>query len=149
MLLNKQLREGIWETQLVKIQEYDMEIKPLKVIKGQGLCKMMFGIEVVNIIPPHIDDTTMQYISLPRSEWYKDIVLYMKSKHFPIELSYKEIRDLKMNTNQYVLVSGILFQRNMYGFLLRFMYHSKSQQTLQEFHKWFCIGNFAPTMTTP
>ena len=47
MFLNKQLREGIWETWLAKIQEYDMEIKPLKFIKGQGLCKMMSGIEAV------------------------------------------------------------------------------------------------------
>lgn len=110
MFLNKQLREGIWETWLAKIQEYDMEIKPLKVIKEQGLCKMMSGIEDANINPPNTDDTTMQDISLPRSEWYKDIVFYMKSKHFPIELSYTKIRDLKMNINQYVLVSRILFE---------------------------------------
>jgi hypothetical protein len=37
MLLNKQLREGKWANWLEKIQEYDIEIKPLKVIKGQGL----------------------------------------------------------------------------------------------------------------
>jgi hypothetical protein len=78
MLLNQQFREGRWENWLAKLQEYDMEIKPLKVIKGQGLCKMMIGIEVVNINPPHIDDTTMQDVSIPKSEWYKDIILYLK-----------------------------------------------------------------------
>jgi len=30
-----------------------MEIKPLKVVRGQGLCKLMTGIGVVNI--PHTD----------------------------------------------------------------------------------------------
>ena len=34
MLLNQQLREGKWENWLMKIQEYDIEIKPLKVAKG-------------------------------------------------------------------------------------------------------------------
>jgi hypothetical protein len=41
MLLNQQLREGKWANWLEKIQEYDIEIKPLKAIKGQGLCKLM------------------------------------------------------------------------------------------------------------
>jgi len=37
MLLNQQLREGKLDNWLVKIQEYDIEIKPLKEIRGQGL----------------------------------------------------------------------------------------------------------------
>jgi hypothetical protein len=34
MLLNQQLREGRWENWLAKVQEYDIEIKPLKAVKG-------------------------------------------------------------------------------------------------------------------
>jgi hypothetical protein len=45
MLLNQQLREGKWENWLAKIQEYDIEIKPLRAVKGQGLCKLMIGID--------------------------------------------------------------------------------------------------------
>jgi hypothetical protein len=37
MLLSQQLREGKWANWMEKIQEYDVEIKPLKTIKGQGL----------------------------------------------------------------------------------------------------------------
>jgi len=37
MLLNQQLREGKWANWLEKIQEYDIKIKTLKAIKGQGL----------------------------------------------------------------------------------------------------------------
>jgi hypothetical protein len=37
MLLNQQLGEGKWANWLEKIQEYDIEIKPLKEIQGQGL----------------------------------------------------------------------------------------------------------------
>jgi hypothetical protein len=35
MLLNKKLREGKWANWLAKIQEYDIEIKPSKEIKGK------------------------------------------------------------------------------------------------------------------
>jgi hypothetical protein len=34
MLLNQQLREGKSANKLAKFQEYDIEIKPLKVVKG-------------------------------------------------------------------------------------------------------------------
>jgi hypothetical protein len=37
MFLNQQLREGRWENWLAKIQEYDLEIKPLKDIKGERI----------------------------------------------------------------------------------------------------------------
>jgi hypothetical protein len=40
-LLSQQLRKGNWANWLEKIQEYDIEIKPLKAIKGQGLCKLI------------------------------------------------------------------------------------------------------------
>jgi hypothetical protein len=33
MLLNQQLTEGRWANWLVKLQEYDIEIKPLKAIE--------------------------------------------------------------------------------------------------------------------
>jgi hypothetical protein len=45
MLLNQQLSEGKWANWLTKIQEYDIEIKPLKAIKGQDLCKLIANID--------------------------------------------------------------------------------------------------------
>ena len=41
MILNQQLREGKWANWLAKIQECDIEIKPLKAVKGNGLCKLI------------------------------------------------------------------------------------------------------------
>ena len=41
MFLNKQLREGKWANWMEKIQEYDIEIKPLKTIKEHGFCKII------------------------------------------------------------------------------------------------------------
>jgi hypothetical protein len=74
MLLNQQLREGKWANWLAKIQEYDIEIKPLKVVKGQGLCKLIAnsdsldGMISISVGEPLVD-----------SEWYRDIVFYLRS----------------------------------------------------------------------
>jgi hypothetical protein len=73
MLLNQQLREGKWANWLEKIQEYDIEIKPLKEIKGQGLCKLIAnGDSVDGMISISVREP------LADSEWYKDIYILLK-----------------------------------------------------------------------
>jgi len=69
MLLDKELREGGWENWLEKLQEFDLEIKPLKTIKAKILCKFMTIIEAVNISPPNGFDFVIQEIILANSKW--------------------------------------------------------------------------------
>jgi hypothetical protein len=146
MFLNQQFREGRWKNWLAKLQEYDMEIKPLKVVRGQGLCKLMTGIEDVNI--PHTDDVPTQDVSISRPEWYKDIIFYLKYGQFPIVMSPKERRDLKMKTNQYVLVSRILFSKEI---LMVYYCDVWTIQNPTKYSKNFmngvCGGHFAPVVT--
>jgi hypothetical protein len=58
-------------------------------------------------------------------------------------MSSKETRALKMKTNQYVLVSGIVFRRNIDGILLICLDHSRANQTLVELHKGIWGGKFS------
>jgi hypothetical protein len=59
------LREGKWDNWFEKIQEYDIKIKPLKAIKGQGLCKLIAngdsidGMISISVREPSVD-----------SKWY-------------------------------------------------------------------------------
>jgi hypothetical protein len=71
ILLNQQLREGKWENFLAKIQEYDIEINPLKSLKGHGLCKL-----IVN--GDSLDGLILISVGEPMavSEWYKYIIFY-------------------------------------------------------------------------
>jgi hypothetical protein len=78
------------------------------------------------------------------SEWYGDIVFYLRSKKFPVTMSPKERRTLKMKSNQYVLIVDILFKRNYDGVLLRCVDENKAQELMREFHEGICGGNFAP-----
>jgi hypothetical protein len=110
MILNQQLIEGRWDNWLAKIQEYDIEIKPLKAIRGQGLCKFVTRIEVVNTSFVDEFNIVIKEKSLEKYEWYTHIIFYWKSCQFLPEMSSKERRTLKMKTNNYVLVFGILFR---------------------------------------
>jgi hypothetical protein len=79
------LREGKWANWLVKIQEYDIEIKLLKEIKGQGLCKLMVnGDSIDGMISILVEEPLFD------SEWYGDIIFYLRSRKFPVTMSSKE-----------------------------------------------------------
>ena len=113
MLRNQQLREGKWANWLEKIQEYDIKIKSLKAIKGQGLSKLiMDGDSIDGMISISVGEPLVD------SEWYRDIIFYLRSGKFPITMNHKERRKLKMKVNPYVLIVDILFRRNFDGILL-------------------------------
>jgi hypothetical protein len=143
MILNQQLREGKWANWLEKIQEYDIEIKPLKEVKGQGLCKLIAnndsldGMISISVGEPMAD-----------SEWYRDIIFYLRSGQFPVTMNPKERRTLKMKSSQYVMIADILFRRNYDGILLRCVDERKAQELMKEFHEGICGGHFLPTTTT-
>jgi len=48
-MLSQPLQEIIWDNWLAKLQEYDIKVRPWKYVKGQGLCKLITGIDVVNL----------------------------------------------------------------------------------------------------
>jgi len=102
----------------------------------------MIVIEAMDISHSNVFDIVIETTSLAISELYKDIIFYLKYGQFPPEISFKEIRALKMKTNQYVLVSGFLFWRNFDGILLRFLDYPKSREILQEFRSGVYGGHF-------
>jgi hypothetical protein len=70
---------------LEKIQEYDNEIKPIKEIKGQGLCKLIVnGDSVDGMISISVGEPLVD------SEWYIDIIFYLRSGQFPVTMKSKE-----------------------------------------------------------
>jgi hypothetical protein len=85
MLLKQQLREGKWANWLEKIQEYDIDIKPLKEIKGKGLFKLIVnGDSVDGMISISVGEP------LADLEWYKDIIFYLRSGQFLVTMNSKE-----------------------------------------------------------
>jgi hypothetical protein len=53
------------------------------------------------------------------SEWYKDIIFYLRSGQFLVTMNPKKRRTLKMKSNLYVLITDVLFRRNYDDILLR------------------------------
>jgi hypothetical protein len=108
-------KRGRW---LAKIQEIDLEVKPTKLVKGQGLAKLLaesnfraLGINNtqeeegwidVNELDDQIVENKIED-KFASSNWYKDIVTYLLTLKCPDNLSPSKARTLKLHVVKYYI----------------------------------------------
>jgi hypothetical protein len=130
---------GKWISQ---IQEYDLEIKPTKIIKGQGLAKMMTKGNEEAIKAGEIDQINVTSHELEKDEWYVDVIYYLKNltclDHLP---DYKR-RDLRLKSTRYFLTEEGLGWKNVDGVILRCVNQQEAKKLMEELHSGFCGGHF-------
>ena len=109
--------EGKWAKWIAKIMEYDVEIKPTNIVKGQGLAILLadsnceaLGLHLIAGQPiqgelqigkdkKHIMD------KYAKSEWYADIVHFLLHLQCPAHLDKKVTRSLKLKATKYCLIN--------------------------------------------
>jgi hypothetical protein len=153
-------RRGRW---LAKIQEFDLEVKPTKLIKGQVLVKFLAKsnlkalgiyhlqenevfIEIDELdVPVH---TTKILEKFSSSIWYRNIVSYLLTLQCPNELTSSKSRTLKLHVVKYCIIDGQLYWKDPLGFLPSFLVESETEKVIDEFHEGVCGGQYAWRETT-
>ena len=136
-------QRGKW---IANILEYDIEIKPIKLIKGQGLAKLKnetnFQALDINdldneqeMATPQINQAFMQ------SPWYTDICFVLLNLQAPLGLSRTKKRFLKMKASKFCIIDNVLFWRNHEGILLNCLTIEENDNVLKEFHAGDCGGH--------
>jgi hypothetical protein len=129
---------------LAKIQEFDLEVKPTKLVKGQGLARLLaesnfraLGINSAQeeegwIDMNEIDDQIIEnkiedkFIS---SDWYKDIVTYLLTLKCPDDLSPSKARTLKLHAVKYCIFEKKIYWKDPLGFLLVCLVESETKES--------------------
>ena len=115
-----------WVTAL---QEYDVEIKPASIVRGQGFFKILARALLIFEIPSA--EIQMYEVSLNDFEsLYADIIFYLKNGYSPPNLDYSKKRALRLKDKQYHLVNDVLFRMNYDFVLLRCLEKSKAKKVL-------------------
>eukprot|EP00253_Pinus_taeda_P020569 PITA_20569 len=110
-------KRGKW---IASILEYDIEIKPTKLIKGQGLAKLMFktnfqALDInqldneLELATPQINETFLQ------SPSYADIFFLLLNLCAPPGLSRTKKRFLRMKSSKFCVIDAALFWKNHEG----------------------------------
>ena len=134
-----------------KIQEYDLDIRPTKLVKGQGLAKILTeGNEKAlgMICQNDLELTSSELQILSQLEWYKDIIYYLQNLSCPSHLVDHKRRALRLRETKYFIVKDGLGWRNPEGVILRCVDEVESKKLLFEFHLGFCGGHYAANTTT-
>ena len=132
--------------------EYDVDIRPTKLVKGQGLDKLLaesncqaLGLHVMAEELAQEEDQAilekekiMDYYSA--STWYADIVYFLLFLQCPEHMDRKVARYLKLKATKYCLVEEQLFWKDLGGILLRCLDKSEIEGVIFESHEGACGG---------
>jgi hypothetical protein len=115
-------RRSKWIT---KILEFDLEIKPTKLVKGQGLAKLLaesnckaLGINFINEQAESSNMGSQSTIPLEACPWYKDILYFLQELRPPEGMQKSKARALKLRAIRYCLIDQTLYWKDPLGVLL-------------------------------
>jgi len=106
------------------VQEFDLDIKPSKLVKGQGLCKLAIEAQDRAIEYSGWENEIalwcgeVAYIFPGQGSRYKDLTYILHHGTCPENLNPRERRALRLKSAQYRLINLVLFQINYDGVLL-------------------------------
>jgi hypothetical protein len=135
---------------IAKILEFDLEIKPTKLIKGQGLAKLLaeancqaLGVSFINeclgIQQGRLSEIDPQREPpLAQCPWYKDVIYFLQELRPPDGLQRNKARALKLKVVRYCLVDQILYWKDPLGVLLKCMDPQEADRIMVEFHSGLC-----------
>ena len=110
--------EGRRAKWIAVLLEYDLAIKHTKLIKGQGLAKLMAqsGVDDVDINFMDVSTISEQSHEEPEicddylaSPWYKDVIYVLKNLQAPPELTKTKARSIKLKSSRHCIINGYLY----------------------------------------
>jgi hypothetical protein len=135
---------------IAKILEFNLEIRPTKLIKGQGLAKLLaeancpaLGTSFINecsgIQQDQLSNIDPQKEPpLARCPWYKDVIYFLQEFRPPDGLQRSKARALKLKAVRYCLINQMLYWKDPLGVLLKCMIPPEAEMIVAEFHSGLC-----------
>ena len=126
-----------------RIQEFNIDIQITKLVRGQGLAKLMAQANLdANQINAQDQNLSLSTCDMENCDWYKDIIYYLHHMQSPPHLTENEKRTIKLHSVRYIIVNGILWWRNFEGILLKCIDQQNSEKILREMHSGVSGGHY-------
>jgi hypothetical protein len=135
---------GKWVSQMM---EYDLEINPTKIIKIQGLEKMMTESNQEAIEVGQNDQFNIIVSDIENNEWYSHIIYYLKKLTCPDHLVEHKRRALRVKDMKYFLIENGLRWRNPDEVILICVDKEEVDKLIIKLHARHCGGHFAARTT--
>eukprot|EP00253_Pinus_taeda_P020923 PITA_20923 len=140
-------RRGKWVAALL---EYNVEINPTKLVKGQGLAKLMAESKLhaldLNLIAAMSDEneegSSIQVFEMfALSPWYSDIIYVLKNLSPPPNMIRKKARTLKLKVAKFCILNLALYWKELGGVLLNCLVEKEAKKVMEDYHQGDCGGH--------
>jgi hypothetical protein len=140
-------KRGKW---IYVLLEYDLDIKPTKLIKGQGLANLMaqsncelLGINLIVDLSTYLGEEEAPQVSKKflDSKWYAGIIYVLRNLQAPPEMRKTKAKFLKLNATNFCILNQSLYWKDPRGILLSCLLEEEVEKTIMEFHKGDCGGH--------
>jgi hypothetical protein len=140
---------------IAKLIEFDVKIKPTKLVKGQGLAKLLveencklleinfvgINVEDIQVSEDRGSDNLQVSPHLADFEWYNHIIYFLHNLLVPSNLTKTQGRALKLKAINFCINDNLLFWKNPTGVLLRCINQEESTKIMTGFHNSECGGH--------
>ena len=127
---------------IAKLIEFDVEVKPTKLVKGLGLAKLMAkeNCELMGINFTCVRSAKVQTMvaaetevnqdqnnspsvaeNISSCEWYSGIINFLQKLEVPPDLTPNQARALKLKYVKFCIVDKLLYWKDLSRVLLRFL----------------------------
>jgi len=143
-------KRGKW---IAVLLEYDLEIKSTKLIKGQGLAKLMAqsNSDALNfdmIAQLTVEEQSAEEQLTPQvaehflsSPWYCDIIYVLKNLQAPQGMDKTRARFLRKKAARFCILNDSLYWKEPGGILLSCVVKEEAKRLTKEFHVGDCRGH--------
>jgi ribonuclease HI len=140
---------------IARLIEFDVEIKPAKLVKGQGLAKLLaeencrlldinlMSIDAENVPSSENKEGEGMQVSahLADCKWYSHIIQFLQTLSVPSDLTKTQRRALKLRAINFCINDNLLFWKNPIGLLLRCVNQEEAAKVMCELHNSECGGH--------
>ena len=143
---------------IAKLIEFNIELKPTKLVRGQGFAKLLaeencrtLDIDFLCTIAengqteeeeaaePEKNHTLAE--NLVSCDWYSTIVKFLLKLEIPPSSSTSQARTIKLRATKYCINENLLYWKDPSGVILRCLDKEQSIEFMQQFHSSMCGGN--------
>jgi hypothetical protein len=110
-ILTRQLLGGKYSKWIIILQEFDLEFERAKSKKSLVFAELICDLpsaEIENVAEDSLPDESLFMIS-SADAWYGDIIIYLQTKTFWLDLSSTNCRCICYQDCQYIILSDTLY----------------------------------------
>eukprot|EP00253_Pinus_taeda_P016662 PITA_16662 len=140
VLADPEGRRGKW---IAALLEYDIEMKPTKLVKGQGLAKLMAESNlhaldtnlIASLSDENNEETPIQISEMfTHSPWYSDIIYVLKNLSPSPDMTRNKARTLKLKAAKFCVLNSALYWKDPGGVLLNCLVEEEAKQVMEDCH---------------